>query len=79
MAKSLVTNWPDQADRLARKFWPGPLTLVLEKQPSIPDIVTAGLNTVGLRMPNHPIAQALIQAAPVCAAPAPCALPCGRC
>ena len=63
MAKSLVTTWPAIADRLARRFWPGPLTLVLEKQPSIPAIVTAGLPTVGLRMPAHPIALALIQAA----------------
>ncbi|MGA2356393.1 MAG: L-threonylcarbamoyladenylate synthase [Terriglobales bacterium] len=63
MAQSLVATWPEPADRLARKFWPGPLTLVLEKQPSIPDIVTAGLPTVGLRMPAHPIALALIRAA----------------
>lgn len=65
MAKSLVTVWPEAADRLARRFWPGPLTLVLEKQPSIPSNVTAGLPTVGLRMPAHPIALALIQAAAV--------------
>ena len=63
MAQSLVTHWPEPADRLARQFWPGPLTLVLEKQPSIPGIVTAGLPTVGLRMPAHPIALALIRAA----------------
>jgi L-threonylcarbamoyladenylate synthase len=63
MTHSLVTNWPEVADRLAQKFWPGPLTLVVEKQPAIPDIVTAGLRTVGLRMPAHPIALALIQAA----------------
>ena len=65
MAQSLVATWPDLADRLARRFWPGPLTLVLPKQPAIPDIVTAGLPTVGLRMPAHPIALALIQAAGV--------------
>ena len=65
MARSLVAGWPEIADRLARKFWPGPLTLVLEKQPAIPAIVTAGLSTVGLRMPAHPIALALIQAAGV--------------
>jgi L-threonylcarbamoyladenylate synthase len=63
MAQSLVTHWPEPAERLARQFWPGPLTLVLEKQPSIPGIVTAGLRTVGLRMPAHPIALALIRAA----------------
>src|SRR6266849_2607798 len=65
MAQSLVTNWPDLADRLAQLFWPGPLTLVLEKQPTIPSIVTAGLATVGLRMPAHPMALALIKAAGV--------------
>jgi L-threonylcarbamoyladenylate synthase len=65
MAKSLVSNWPDQTDRLAKKFWPGPLTLVLEKRPAIPSNVTAGLKTVGLRMPNHPVALALIKAAGV--------------
>jgi len=68
MAQSLVAGWPEIADRLARKFWPGPLTLVLEKQlekQPIPAIVTAGLSTVGLRMPAHPIALALIQAAGV--------------
>jgi L-threonylcarbamoyladenylate synthase len=69
MAQSLVANWPEIANRMARRFWPGPLTLVLEKQlekpPVIPLIVTAGLPTVGLRMPAHPIALALIRAAGV--------------
>ena len=65
MAQSLVMNWPEVADRLARRFWPGPLTLVLEKRPAIPAIVTANLSTVGLRMPAHPIALALIRAAGV--------------
>ena len=65
MARSLVTRWPAVADQLARRFWPGPLTLVLEKQPTIPSIVTAGLPTVGLRMPLHPVALALIKAAGV--------------
>jgi L-threonylcarbamoyladenylate synthase len=65
MARALVTAWPDAADRLARRYWPGPLTLVLPKQPSIPDMVTAGLATVGLRMPSHPLALALIRAAGV--------------
>ncbi len=73
MAQSLVANWPEVADRLSRRFWPGPLTLVLakqlhkqlEKQSVIPDIVTANLTTVALRMPAHPIALALIRAAGV--------------
>src|SRR5208282_3762580 len=63
MAQSLVADWPEAAERLARVFWPGPLTLVVKKQPAIPDIVTAGLSTVAVRMPAHPIAQALILAA----------------
>jgi len=73
MAQSLVAKWPEVAERLARQFWPGPLTLVLEKRlaianpmsDTIPDIVTAGLGTVGLRMPAHSIALALIRAAGV--------------
>jgi len=65
MARGLTLDWPDGAERLARKYWPGPLTLVLRKQASIPDIVTAGLATVGLRVPAHPMALALIRAAGV--------------
>ncbi len=65
MAESLAAEWPPLADRLAQKFWPGPLTLVVKKQAAIPAIVTANLATVGLRMPAHPIALALIQAAGV--------------
>jgi len=65
MARTLVLEWPDGADRLARRYWPGPLTLVLRKRSLIPDIVTASLATVGLRMPSHPLALALIRAAGV--------------
>jgi L-threonylcarbamoyladenylate synthase len=65
MAQTLAAAWPETAERLAAKFWPGPLTLVLAKRPAIPDIVTAGLPTVGLRMPAHPVALALIRAAGV--------------
>ena len=64
-ARQLVTAWPDAADALAREFWPGPLTLVLPKHPSIPDIVTAGLSTVGLRVPSNPFALALLTEAGV--------------
>ena len=49
--------------QLIDQFWPGPLTLVLPKQPTIPDLVTAGLDTVAVRMPNHPVAHALIREA----------------
>jgi L-threonylcarbamoyladenylate synthase len=65
MAREIVAEWPPLAEDLARKWWPGPLTLVLPKKPVIPDIVTAGLPTVGVRMPNHPMALALIEEAGV--------------
>jgi L-threonylcarbamoyladenylate synthase len=65
MAISLARNWPAAAQTLAERYWPGPLTLVVAKQPAIPDIVTAGLPTVGLRMPAHPVALDLIRAAGV--------------
>ncbi len=49
--------------KLAEKFWPGPLTIVVDKNNAVPGIVTSGLNTVGIRMPDHPVALALINAA----------------
>jgi L-threonylcarbamoyladenylate synthase len=54
---------PDAARRLAARYWPGPLTIVLPKHPSIPDLVTAGLPSVAVRVPDHPVALALIAAA----------------
>lgn len=63
MARRLVTEWPETADALAARFWPGPLTLVLKKSPQVPDRVTAALPTVALRMPSHPVALALIHEA----------------
>jgi len=65
MARGLAASWPDAAETLARRYWPGPLTLVVAKQARIPDIVTAGLQTVGVRMPAHPLALELIRAARV--------------
>lgn len=79
MAKTLVADWPAIADQLAERFWPGPLTIVLpitraetQAPPSrripvriIPPIVTAGLPSVGLRMPAHLTALALIEAAAI--------------
>ena len=47
--------------KLINRFWPGPLTLVFRKSPIIPDEITAGLDTVAIRMPSHPIALALIK------------------
>ncbi len=52
-----------QAKRLAEAFWPGPLTLILPRGPRVPDLITAGLQTVAVRMPRHPVALALIRAA----------------
>jgi L-threonylcarbamoyladenylate synthase len=51
-----ASNIPENAIKLASALWPGPLTLVLERQSHIPDLVTSGLNTVALRVPSHPIA-----------------------
>lgn len=65
MARGLAAEWPDAAEILARRYWPGPLTLVVPKKPEIPDIVTAGLPAVGLRMPAHPLALELIRTAGV--------------
>lgn len=65
MAKFIVAEWPPLACELAARWWPGPLTMVLPKKQCVPDIVTAGLGTVGVRMPAHPIAAALIQEAGV--------------
>lgn len=64
-AQALVTAWPDVAVRLAEAFWPGPLTLVLPRHTQIPDIVTGGGPTVGVRIPAHPVALALLRAARV--------------
>jgi L-threonylcarbamoyladenylate synthase len=53
---------PAQAARLAAQFWPGPLTLVLPKAPCVPNVVTAGLDSVAVRCPAHPVALELLQA-----------------
>ena len=65
MARALASHWSATADLLARRYWPGPLTLVVPKRALVPDIVTAGLPTVGLRVPAHPLALELIRAAGV--------------
>ena len=62
MARAVTASWPDAAQRLADRHWPGPLTLVLPKADSVPDIVTAQGPTVAVRCPDHPIALALIEA-----------------
>ena len=65
MARGLASVWPEQAERLAKAFWPGPLTLVVPKAAHVPDLVTAGLPSVALRMPAHPVAMELLRAAGV--------------
>lgn len=64
-AKQLATEWSATAQDLAAQFWPGPLTLVVPKQRSIDDMVTAGLPSVALRVPSHPVALRLMQLAEV--------------
>ena len=60
-AQSLTHDWSPVANDLAARFWPGALTLVVRKTDAVPEIVTAGGNTVGLRVPNHPVAQELLR------------------
>ncbi len=57
----LVSNFPEKARLLAEKFWPGPLTIIMEKSDVIPQEVSAGLETVAIRLPSHPVARALIK------------------
>jgi len=63
---SALPQWardiPESAQRLAERFWPGPLTLILERGSGVPDAVTGGQDSVGLRVPAHPVAQALLHA-----------------
>ncbi|RMG98300.1 MAG: threonylcarbamoyl-AMP synthase [Deltaproteobacteria bacterium] len=61
----IAASVPPSAWTLAERFWPGPLTLVLPKAPSVPPEVTGGLDTVAVRVPAHPVARALLQAAQV--------------
>lgn len=60
---SVARSIPPIGQKLAEVFWPGPLTLILPKQPIVPDSVTSGLETVAVRVPDHPVALALIRAA----------------
>jgi len=56
-----VAKVTETAEKLARKFWPGPLTIVLKKKPQLPQMVTFGRDTVGVRVPNHPVALELLR------------------
>lgn len=64
-----VANFTPDAEKLAAAFWPGPLTMILPKTPLIPDVVTAGMQTVAVRMPSHPIMRELIKLSRPIAAP----------
>lgn len=59
------TDIPAAAYALARRFWPGPLTMILPRRPLVPDVVTAGLDTVGMRCPDHPVTRAILSRAGV--------------
>ena len=61
----IAKEFPPEAQALADAFWPGPLTIILPKQDRIPMVTSGGLNTVGIRFPSHPMAQAIIRAAGV--------------
>jgi L-threonylcarbamoyladenylate synthase len=68
-ARLLVSAWTKSAQLLADRFWPGPLTMVLRRSSSVPDVVTGGGSTVAMRCPAHPVARALVRAAGPVAAP----------
>jgi L-threonylcarbamoyladenylate synthase len=63
MLARVAQNIPESARALMRAFWPGPLTIVLQKTHDVPNLVTSGLPTVAVRMPSHPVARALLKAA----------------
>ena len=61
-ASALAARWSSLADELASRFWPGPLTLVVERAVGIPSVISGGASTIALRAPAHPVARALIAA-----------------
>jgi len=63
-AQSLSIDWPEMADKLARAFWPGPLTLILPKADHVPDLTTSGQPTVGIRIPNNRLTLELLSTLP---------------
>jgi len=62
MVESLAEEIPERARELMRRYWPGPLTLVLRASPHVPTAVTAGTGTIGVRIPGNPVALALVRA-----------------
>lgn len=65
MLEGIVSKMPERARKLAEAFWPGPLTMVMPRGPEVSDVTCAGLDTVGVRMPSHPVVQAVIRASGV--------------
>lgn len=65
MLQGIVSQVPERAKKLAEAFWPGPLTMVMPRGPEVSDVTCAGLDTVGVRMPSHPVVQAVIRASGV--------------
>jgi len=63
MAEGLAASFPDRARGLIDRFWPGPLTLVMQRAPHVPALASAGLPSIALRMPDHPVALGLVRAA----------------
>ncbi len=60
-AKKLTKNWDNVSDILAKKFWPGSMTLIMQKNEDISPLITSGLDTVGIRIPNHPLTLELLE------------------
>ncbi len=69
MAKKLAAHWTDIAQKLSKAFWPGPLSIVVKAAPDIPSVVTAGLDSIAIRMPGHDVALDLIALVGPVAAP----------
>ncbi len=65
MLRGIVAQVPERTQKLAAAFWPGPLTMVMPRGPEVSDVTCAGLDTVGVRMPSHPVVQAVIRASGV--------------
>lgn len=61
-ARRLAASWPERASTLARLFWPGPLTLVVERAAHVPSAMTGGADSIAVRAPSHPVARAVIEA-----------------
>ena len=65
MLHGIVSEVPERAKKLAAAFWPGPLTMVMPRGPEVSEVTCAGRDTVGVRMPSHPVVQAVIKASGV--------------